>query len=72
MAKSLSIGEPKTKTKPVAKAVNTKKVESGKLVDLNFKVSAEFRREFKIWSVNHDMTQKQLLEAAFQQMKQST
>jgi len=72
MAKTLDLGKPSKKPiTEVKQAANTKKTEAGKLVDLNFKVSAEFRREFKLWSVTHDMTQKELLEAAFQQIKQN-
>jgi len=72
MGKKLDIGLPSKKQKTeIKQTTNTKKTEAGKLVDLNFKVSAEFRREFKLWSVTHDMTQKELLEAAFQQIKQN-
>lgn len=72
MAKTLDLGTPDKKFKTAIKqTANTKKTEAGKLVDLNFKVSAEFKREFKLWSVTHDMTQKELLEAAFQQIKQN-
>jgi len=72
MSKKLDIGLPSKKSKTeIKQTANKKKIEAGKLVDLNFKVSAEFRREFKLWSVTHDMTQKELLEAAFQQIKQN-
>jgi hypothetical protein len=70
MAKTLDIGKP-NKQINTTQTINTKKVESGKLVDLNFKVSAEFRKEFKMWSTAHDMTQKELLETAFNQIKQN-
>ena len=50
---------------------NTRKKEAGKPVDLNFKVSAEFRREFKTWSVSHDLSQKQTLEKAFALLKKN-
>jgi hypothetical protein len=49
---------------------NTQKKEAGKSVDLNFKVSAEFRREFKTWAVSHDISQKETLGKAFALLKQ--
>jgi len=76
MAKTLglTIGPaPKAKTAqraPEKVSSNTQKKEAGKPVDLNFKVSAEFRREFKTWSVSHDLSQKQTLEKAFALLKQ--
>lgn len=70
MAKALGIGKPNKQINQT-QTINTKKVESGKLVDLNFKVSAEFRKEFKMWATAHDMTQKELLETAFNQIKQN-
>jgi len=70
MAKKLDIGFP-AKPVPAKKAVNTVKKESGSQVDLNFKVSPEFKREFKIWATAHDMTQKRALEIAFQMLKDS-
>ena len=73
MAKNLGIGLPPrekgAKQVVKSKASNTEKKESGGTVDLNFKVSAEFKREFKIWSANHDLTQKRTLELAFQSLK---
>ncbi|MFT6905740.1 MAG: hypothetical protein ACJAS1_002398 [Oleiphilaceae bacterium] len=73
MAKDLGIGSPPSKSKPekitVAKVSNTEKRESGGTVDLNFKVSAEFKREFKIWATSHDLTQKRALELAFEALK---
>ncbi len=74
MAKDLGIGAPPgTKKsgvkKATSKALNTEKKEAGGTVDLNFKVSAEFKREFKMWSASHDLTQKRALELAFQSLK---
>lgn len=51
-------------------STNTKRREAGAIVDLNFKVSAEFRREFKLWAAANDMTQKETLEHAFKLLKQ--
>ena len=36
------------------------------LVPLNFKVPAEFRRRFKIYASERDMSMKELLERSFQ------
>lgn len=73
MAKDLGIGAPPTQKKntkePVSKSTNTEKNESGALVDLNFKVSAEFKREFKMWAAAHDISQKKTLELAFDSLK---
>jgi hypothetical protein len=44
---------------------NLKKPEPGGTVDLNFKVSAEFRKNFKIASVEQGMTQAALLKELF-------
>lgn len=37
----------------------------GNIVDFNFKVSAEFRKEFKRAAVDMDLTNKQLLQYIF-------
>lgn len=76
MAKKMGIGAPPGKSDQVQKvhdqqSVNTHKRESRAEVDLNFKVSAEFRREFKMWSAAHDMSQKAVLETAFDLLKKS-
>lgn len=73
MAKTLDLGVPKGDKKAEQKkeSSNTLKKESGAKVDLNFKVSAEFKKEFKLWAVSHEMTQKQVLETAFQLLKES-
>lgn len=68
--KTLSlIGQPKRR--PLKHATqNTQKRESGLDVDLNFKVSAEFKRDFKLYAAAHDMTQKDVLLAAFFALKE--
>ena len=73
MAKDLGIGAPPATNintkKAVSKSTNIEKNESGALVDLNFKVSAEFKREFKMWAASHDISQKRTLELAFDCLK---
>jgi len=78
MAKSLGLDagtiappvKPKADKKtPEKVSANTRKKDTGKPVDLNFKVSPEFRREFKIWASSHDMSQKEALELAFKLLK---
>lgn len=76
MAKKMGIGAPPGKrdqaqTVHEQQTVNTQKRDSRAEVDLNFKVSAEFRREFKTWAAAHDMSQKAVLEAAFDLLKKS-
>ena len=73
MAKALDLGAPKNRAakKPEAKqSSNTTKKEAAALVDLNFKVNAEFKREFKMWAASHDLKQKEVLEKAFQLLKE--
>lgn len=41
---------------------NTHKKEPGKWVDLSFKVTPEFRREFRQEALDNDMSHKLLLE----------
>ena len=51
--------------KPVETPANLTEESTGRLVDLNFKVSEEFRWLFKITAVNKKMTMRELLEASF-------
>ena len=71
----VSIPKPKTENKKQEienlKTKNTKKPESSAFADLNFKVSQEFNWEFKVWSANHQMSQKATLEEAFELLKKS-
>jgi hypothetical protein len=76
MAKNLDLGlpqkDPKSdRRKEIKLAGNTKKKESGATVDLNFKVNSEFKKEFKMWAAAHEITQKEVLETAFQLLKNS-
>lgn len=75
MAKSLDLdlGKPAPKSQTAGRSsINTRKRESGSLVDLNFKVTPEFRREFKLWAASHDLKQKEVLEEAFRVLKKGT
>lgn len=56
------IGEegPKKMGRPVKGDTHSKE-----FVDMSFKVTAEFRKEFKTYAVTHDMSMKELLERAF-------
>ena len=53
------------------KANNLTKRPSGEMVALNFTVPAEFRTRFKIFSAMHDMTQVEVLFAAFEEFEKS-
>lgn len=66
---TVSIGKPKPRDKKT-KTKNTIKAESSAFADLNFKVSQEFKWEFKAWAANHQMSQKAALEAAFELLKE--
>lgn len=74
MAKSLGI-EPPSKTKsadrkaPARASNNITRPESGAMVALNFKVSAEFKQEFKLWAATHQMSQKDALVKGFELLK---
>lgn len=75
MAKSLDLdlGAPAKKSKTAGRSsLNTRKREAGNLVDLNFKVTPEFKREFKLWAASHDLKQKEVLEEAFKALKISS
>ena len=45
---------------------NLDKPEPGKIVDMNFKVPAEFKKDFKMAAVTRGCTQKDLLMGIFQ------
>ncbi|WP_440867877.1 hypothetical protein [Symbiopectobacterium purcellii] len=63
------IGKPKSG--PIKQeTLNTRKRESTQLVDLNFKVSPEFHRAFKIYAASNDMSMKDVLMAAFSALKE--
>ena len=50
---------------------NLDKPEPGKMVALNFKVPAEFRKDFKIAAVTHGKSQVDLLYEIFEYWSQS-
>jgi hypothetical protein len=77
MAKQVDtgIGRPPEKSehaggKPETQSENTKQPESGNLVALNFKVSPEVKKDFKVWAAAHNKTQREVLEEAFKLLKQ--
>lgn len=77
MAKSLDLNlgdapQRAARKQPERESANTQKRESAAVVDLNFKVSTEFRREFKLWAAAHDMSQKEVLERAFGLLKKQS
>lgn len=49
---------------------NLNKPEPGKTVDMNFKVPAEFKRDFKITAAIHGISQKDLLMEIFREWSQ--
>jgi hypothetical protein len=64
------IAKPKgTKGKPVAQT--TDNLDTEDLVGLNFKVPASFRREFRTYASEHDMSMRELLEKAFEAYRES-
>ena len=70
MAKTLDLGAAPSKKTTAITSVNTTKKDNSQ-VDLNFKVDAEFRKDFKLFAVSHEMSQKEVLERAFELLKQS-
>lgn len=72
MAKDLGISPPlpRTRKTPGRRSNNTTVPESGSLAALNFKVTPEFKKEFKVWAITHQKTQRRMLEEAFELLKQ--
>jgi hypothetical protein len=60
-------------TPPPATAIvgNLDKAEPARLTPLNFKVPAEFRREFKTYAAQHDMSLSRLLQQSFHWFKKN-
>jgi len=50
---------------------NLTKKDISQLVGLNFKVSAEFRKEFKGYALDYDLTMNELLKKCFSVYKES-
>ena len=71
MAKDLGISLPSSRAPkgPGKKSGNTNVPESGTLAALNFKVTPEFKKEFKVWAITHQKTQRAMLEEAFELLK---
>lgn len=75
MPKNLDIPTPpsdkegQSKSQPSRVSDNTHRPESSDLVALNFKVSPEFKHEFRVWAATHGRTQKEVLEKAFELLK---
>lgn len=61
-------GEPPKRSETKSNLV---KPEPAKLVDLNFKVSAEFKKNFKIAAATHGIKQKELLQEIFEHWSQT-
>jgi hypothetical protein len=49
---------------------NLDKSEPTRLTPLNFKVPAEFRREFKTYAAQHDLSLSKLLQESFRVLKE--
>lgn len=52
-------------------SMNTQRQDSGEHADLNFKVSSEFKKEFKLFAAEYGMKQKEVLEKAFEELKKN-
>lgn len=59
-------GEPPPENRPSA---NLKKSNPGELKPMNFSVPAEFRKEYKRFAVDNDMTMVELLSTSFSYYK---
>lgn len=58
-------------TKGLPAQETSKNLESEETVPLNFKVSTSFKREFKTYATQHDMSMRDLLEKTFYEYKGS-
>lgn len=56
-------GEPPTKEETQK---NLSKPDMGKIVPLNFRVPASFKRDFKVAAANYGITQSELLQKVFE------
>ena len=61
-------GSPPMENKP---SQDLTKKDIGQLVGLNFKVSSEFRKDFKGYALDHDLTMNELLKKCFSVYKES-
>lgn len=62
-------GAPPRSNVPQDTSHNLGKPEAGELAPLNFKVSPEFRKEFKSFATDHDLSMVGLLKAAYEMYK---
>lgn len=62
-------GAPPGMNNPQEASHNLTKPEAGELAPLNFKVSPEFKKEFKGFANDHDMSMVDLLKAAYELYK---
>ena len=58
-------------TPPTQSNSNLGKPSAVGLVPMNFKVSSEFARDFKVYAAMHDLKLVDLLKASFEQYKES-
>ena len=73
MAKIPAPTKPKGKGTPPSTSAtvgNLDKAEPTRLTPLNFKVPAEFRREFKTYAAQHDLSLSKLLQESFRVLKE--
>ena len=56
-------------TKGVPVNQTTTNLDTEELANMNFKVSASFRREFRTYASEHDMSMRELLEKSFNAFK---
>ncbi len=59
-----------TKGNPPTTPSETLQHKTDELVSLNFKVSANFRKELKSYALEHDMTMTELVMKAFERYKE--
>ncbi len=71
MKKVTLIGSPKPRS-ALQETCNMARRESSVNVDLNFKVTAEFKRDFKLYAAANDMSQKDVLIGAFAALKEKS
>ena len=55
---------------PATQTANLERPESGATDTLNFRVSPEFKREFKAFAAGHGITMRTLLEEGFQLVRE--
>ncbi len=64
--KTTTKGAPPPKT---ATRENLDKPDDGKSIPLNFKVTAEFRRDFRVYAAMHDLSLTEVLYRAFEALR---